>query len=566
MSYDFLEDLEDELSDEELATLGLLEKEYKGSSQAIHDRLQFQADYDIDLTASGADEREKSYKVDTYVFLPKNMGVNRDNFSREQFYTSMTNYMRIRTPTPPEEKYGEAGPIPSADRYFQVHLITHLRQPLEALVVQDVKLYGCYLNTQLKKFRSFLLDLTRKQPAHFNHRIRLLEKYIVRVLQTLSDFRLRYLNRVRSQAYLMEHEVRQAFLLVDEYLSYRLEATLIYMSQRLAGIKGGEYLLELLLSALASEMEYRQSEGLILLSANADESVRETYYYRLGLLKKYISDVLYLQQRNVYKDKAYRNLVAAAGAALAALWAGFMDLQRLYFITPAAEKLPFSDFAIRFFVVVILGVVVYIFKDRIKDMSKEYFYERLKHRLPDYEFEMIYNYYDHQAQTLKALKVGKARQYMRFIQKEALPPEVRYIRDLGHHSDLDPERSEHVMHFSQHLSLDTRTIGATSEQIHTLRNIMRLSIAPLLEKLDNPNKNLRYFDLEQGISMIKAPKVYHVNLILRYASAGGDGHGEWQPADVQFERIRLIIDKHGIQRIESVLPRGTFGYTESVAA
>ncbi|MEZ0373274.1 MAG: hypothetical protein ACAI44_29565, partial [Candidatus Sericytochromatia bacterium] len=207
MAYDFLEDLEDELSDEELQTLGLLEKEYTGSSQAIHDRLQFQADYDIELTPSESQEREKSYRVDTYIFLPKNMGVNRENFSRDDFYTAMTNYMRIRTPTPPEEKdAGEQGPIPSADRYFQVHLITHLRQPLEALVVQDVKLFGCYLNTQLKKSRTFLIGLMRRQPAHFSHRLRLLEKYLVKVLQTLSDYRTRYMNRVRSQAYLMEHE------------------------------------------------------------------------------------------------------------------------------------------------------------------------------------------------------------------------------------------------------------------------------------------------------------------------------------------------------------------------
>lgn len=565
MSYDFLEDLEDELSDEELATLGLLEKQYHGSTQTIHDRLQFQADYDIDLKPASQHESEKSYKVDTYLFLPKNMGINRENFSREQFYTSLTNYMRIRTPTPPEDKNRSQGPIPSADRYFQVHLITHLRQPLESLVVQDVKLYGCYLNTQLKKLRSFLLDLTRKQPAHFQHRIRLLEKYIVRVLQTLSDFRIQYLNRVRSGAYLIDHEVRQAFLLVDEYLSYRLEATLIYMFQRLESTRDCEYLSELLQSALASEMEYRQSEGLILLDARADEALRETYYYRLGILKKYISDVLYLDQKNVHKDKAYRNLIAAAGAALAAFWAGFMDLQRLYFITPAAEKLPFSDFAVRFFVVVILGVVVYIFKDRIKDLSKEYFYERLKHRLPDYEFEMSYTFFDLQAQALQALKIGTARQFMRFIQKDALPPEVTYIRDLGHHSDLDPERSENILHFCQHLVLATQSISQTTDQIHTLRNILRLSIAPLLEKLDNPNKNLRYYDLEQGISMIKAPKVYHLNLIMRYTSASGDGHDEWQPAEVEFERFRLILDKQGIQRIETVLPRGTLGYREMAA-
>lgn len=565
MSYDFLEDLEDDLSDEELETLGLLEKDYKGSSQAIHDRLQFQADFDVDLTPSHAFEAQKSYRIDTYLFLPKNMGVHRDNFTRDQFYTSMTNYMRIRTPTPPETEVGQ-GMIPSADRYFEVHLVTHLRQPLEALVVQDVKLFGCYLNAQLKKARSYLLELMRKQPSNLGHRLRLLEKFIVRLLQTLSEFRLRYMSRVRHQAYLMEHEVRKAFLLVDEYLSYRIEATLIYMFQRLDGHAHnpeGQAVAHLLETALASEMDYRTSEDIIQLSNQTREDLRETYYYRLGLLKKYVSDVLYLQQTNVRKDKAYRNLVAAAGAAVAAFWAGLVDLQRFYWMSKPAEGLPFSDFGIRFFLIVVIGVVAYIFKDRIKESSREYFYERLKQNLPDFEFEMIYRYYDHAARSAKELKIGKSRQYMRFITKSACPPEISYVRELGHHSDLDPERSEHVLHYSQHLQLDTLTIRQTSEQIHTLRNIMRMSINPLLEKLDNPDKNLRYYDPEQGIAMIKAPKVYHVNLVFRYASSSRDSRGDWEPAQVEFERIRLILDKQGIQRIETVLPRGTLGYEEA---
>lgn len=564
MAYDFLEDLDDDLSDEDLQTLSLLEKDYKGSSQAIHDRLQFQADYDVNLTPSNSQEKSKSYRMDTYLFLPKNMGINRDTFSRDQFYSSLTNYMRIRTPSLPDEPIEGQGPIPAADRYFQVHLVTHQRQQLEALVVQEVKMFGCYHNAQLKKARAFLLDLLRKQPSHIAHRMLLLERFLVRVLQTLSDYRLHYMHRIRHQAYLVDHEVRRAFLLVDEYLSYRLEATLIYMFQRLESQpeESSRTLAGLIESALASEMEYRQSEGLIQLQSAGEESQRETYYYRLGLLKKYVSDVLYLQQRNIQKDKVYRNLVAAAGASLAAIWATLVDIQRLYFTHQRPNDLPVSDFALRFFLLMVLGVVAYAFKDRIKDLSKEYFYERLKQKLPDFEFEMSYQFYDHQKQASQDLRIGKTRQYMRFLQKESLPPEIHYIRELGHHLELDPDRSEHVIHFSQQLQIDSSII-AHHEQIHTLRNILRLSIAPLLEKLDNPNKNLRYYDPDQGIAMIKAPKVYHLNVIFRYAWSGLDA--ELQPnMQVEFERIRLIIDKQGIQRIESVLPRGTLGYVEAL--
>lgn len=562
MAYDFLEDLEDDLSDEELETLTHFDRDYKGSSQAIHDRLQFQADFDIDLNLLNVQETHKRYQMDAYLFIPQAMGVNRDNFNRDQYYACMTNYMRIRTPSLSEESLNGHGPIPAASRYFQVHLLTHLRQQLEPLVVQEVKLFGCYLNTQLKKARTFLLDLLRKRPSNMSHRLQLLEKFLVRILQSLSDYRLHYMHKVRHQAFLIDHEVRKAFLLVDEYFSYRLEATLIYMYQRLE--TEDHVLSRLLEAALSSEMEYRQHENLVQLQTHANESQRETYYYRLGLLKKYVSDVLYLQQENVRKDKAYRNLVAAAGAALAAFWAGLIDLQRFYWLNQPSQQQNASDFGIRFFLIVVIGVVAYIFKDRIKEASREYFFERLKHHLPDFEFEMVYNHYDHQAQAAKDIKIGRTKQYMRFLQKNALPPEIHYIRELGHDIELDPERNEQIIHFSQSLLLDTQTI-ARNGQIHILRNILRWSIAPFLEKLDNPNKNMRYFDPQQGISMIKAPKVYHVNVIFRYASVSQYKDEPLQGEQIEFERVRLILDKQGILRIEPVLPRGAMGYTEQIA-
>lgn len=561
MIYDFLEELDEDLGDDDLRHWYAYNTRSNTSHQTIHDQLQFQADIDFDLTTSRADEKSKHYRVDTYFFLPTSMGIQRENFSREQFYTALTHYLRVRTPASPFENE-EKGLIPAADRYFRVHLISHLREPLEALVVQEVKLFGCYLNTQYKKLQRYLWELQHKRPRNLEHRLKMLEALLVRILQTLSDFRLQYVGKVRHQSYLVDQEVHKAFLLVDEYLSYRLEETLIKMYQHLNNIPHSQRLSEVIQATLASEMEYRQSEDLIQLHEATEISRRETYYYRLGLLKKYVSDVLFLQVRNQRKDKAYRNLIAASGAALAAIWAGVIDLQRFYMLSQTHENFPFSDFALRFFMIVIVGSIAYIFKDRIKELSREFFYERLKQYLPDHEFEIVYPYYDHHAQAARDLKVGHAHQFMRFLSREGLPPEVLYIRELGHRTNLDPERNEHILHFSQTLRIDTQRIEDNLEQIRTLRNIMRYNIATFLEKLDDPNKNLRYYDPETGIKMIKAPKVYHVNVLFRYASHYVDRKGKSSPEQIEFERIRLILDKQGIQRIETVLPRGALGYEE----
>jgi len=569
LAYDFLEELEDELLHSDVSGLNLNPDHHTASSQTIHDHLQFQADFDFELTLDSPHEKHKVYRVDTYFFLTKNMGISRDNFTRDQFYTAMTNYLRIRTPVQSDDTDSVAdGVLESAERYFRVHLITHLRQPLEELVIQDVKFFGCYLNAQFKQLRQSVDDMLKQRPSlPLGHKRLMIEKRLLHTLQSLGNYRANYMGRVRHQSYLIDHEVQKAFLLVDEYLSYRLEAVLIYMLQKLGTAQQPQKKLQdMLASVLESEMEYRASEDLILLDEAADFAVRENYYYRLGLLKKYVSDVLFLQIKNVRKDRTYRNLVAAAGAALAALWASVIDLQRFYYLAQMGANAPpgaNSDFAWRFFFIVVIGVVAYIFKDRIKEVSREYFYERLKQHLPDYEYEMSYPFYDHSTQSPQALKVGKSRQFMRFLPKSAVVPEVSYARELGHHSTLEPERQEHVLHYSHSMKLDSQLIAKHSEQLRVLKNIMRFSVAPFLEKLDESDKNLRYYDREKGIGMIKAPKVYHVNVIFRYASSSQDVQGKWSSEKVELERIRLIVNKQGIQRIDTIVPRGALGYESS---
>lgn len=556
MTYDFLDAFKDELLDEEWFSLELLDVYAPSSSQTIHDHLQFQADFDFNLLPDTPEETGREYTVDAYFFLPHSMGINRENFSRDQFYTSLTNYLRIRTPDFSE--YGGDTLIPSADAYFRQHLFAHLRQALEPLVIQEIKLFGCNLNTQLKKLRTLFFSLYRPEQGLTPGQMRRLESMLIHILQYLSDYRSQYLGKVRHQSYLVDAEVRRAFVLVDEYLSYRLEATLIRILEYLDNHPC--HLAELLENTLLSEMEYRAAESLIMISDKADKSMRERYYYRLGLLKKYVSEVLFLRVENLRKDKIYRNLIAASGAALAALWAGLIDLQRFYLMAQNPNTQDISDFTLRFFLIVVVGVVAYIFKDRIKELSREFFYAQLKHKLPDYEFEMVLDHYHRENQYLEHVKVGRAKQMMRFLSRDVLPPEVQYIRDMGHRTVLDPERHEHVLHFSQTLNIDTHTMARQTEQVQRLHNILRFNVSAFLEKLDNPDKTLRYYDVNNGLAIIKAPKVYHVNVVFRYSSKREDPSEDHNPKHYEFERIRLILDKSGIQRIEPLLARGKLGY------
>lgn len=552
--------LDDDLNEDDLSEWAEISRSGINTASTIHDRFQFESTFEFDLQPQ-AEETHKRYEIDVYFFLPRSMGVNSNNYNRDHFYGDLTHYLRIRTPQ--VEKWSRFKQhewiIASADRYFEYHLFTRQRQALIDFVVEEVKLFGCFANTQLKRIRAHMIRLTQKKQSDLSRRAHVLRRRLESLCQMIHMFRQRYLQPIKQNHVLTDPEVRKVFLLVDEYLSYRLEVSLIHCVQLLNTHELDlPQLNEHFHAILTDEIAYRSSEGVVNLENSQHAALREAYYYRLGLLKKYISDVLYVQLQNVQKDKAYRNLVAASGAALAATWATLTDIQRLRLTADGG----LDSMGFRLLIIVLLGVIAYVFKDRIKELSKEYFNEKLKHYLPDFEYQMFYNHFSLNTYQKETIKVGGAKEFMRYLKKGALSPEVLYLRELGHVADVEPERLEEIIHYSKKMTFDIESVQDHLSQVRFIKDIVRFDISDFLAKLDDPNKNLRYFDREKGICMIEAPKVYHLNVLFRYSLSHRQGN-QWQSRKIEFERVRIILNKRGIVRIEQVLPRGEMRYDEA---
>ncbi|PIQ25319.1 hypothetical protein COW36_19680 [bacterium (Candidatus Blackallbacteria) CG17_big_fil_post_rev_8_21_14_2_50_48_46] len=538
------------------------------SSTTTHSRQLFERVFDFKLAAESEDVR-KRITVDTYFFIPRSVGLNRDNFTRSHFYNSLSSFLRIQTYEGLRRSALKTGSwnLPHTEAYFKAYFQSRERSNLAQCAIQEVKLFACLMENQLKNLRLQLRKTLKRRAGRLSSRVEYFQRKLTVLLELLATFRTLYLAKIRAGEVWVDEEVRLAFVLSDEFLSYRLESILINLNEILESgkkIQECQLFQAEILEVLQTEMQYREVSGQLQIQEITTESIQETYYYRLGLLKKFVSDVLYLDIRNLQKDKAYRNLVAAAGAALAATWAGLVDLQRFYWLQNINQEgpVPTSDFALRFFLIVIVGVFAYIFKDRIKELTREYFYERLKQFLPDYEYSVFYKFANPASQS--EIKVAQAKQYMRYLNKEALPAEIAYIREWGHPNKLEPERSEEVIHFSKQLDFDTEVLRKRFAHIRFIRDISRFSIDEFLLRIDDPNKKLRYFDQNKGVATMKAPKVYHLNLVSRYAVCEYQA-GEWLPARVDFEHLRLVLNKKGIIRVEKVLPHGELGYLESVA-
>lgn len=552
--------LDDELGDDQdLGDRGWVDL---GSEVKVHDQFQVEASFDFALDLKPGTVA-KRYEIDFFWFIPAAMGIHSGSYGPEAFYHDLTNHLRIRTPDPGrlEDMDPEAWVLPSLERYLSLHLRPNARRALRGQVEQDVKLFGCMLNTHLKRLLADA-EALEKRRARVGALI-LLQVRLERLVALLVRFRSHHLHRVKREPVLVDEEVSRAISLVDEYLSYRLEATLIRVMRRLDRLPGQALgFLGEAQKILAEEMVHRAEEGYVNVAKDpGDGALAEAFTYRAGLLKRFVSEVLYLQVDSVKRDRIYRNFVAAAGAALAALWAGVTDFQRL-------QAMGTKDWGWRVFLVISIGVVAYVFKDRIKELSREYFNERLKGYLPDLDVKMGYAIIDPGGQPHR-LRFGVLKEFMRFLRKEALPPEVRFVRDLGHDPLHDPERSEAILHYFKRLTITPDAAEGEAVGIRHIKDVVRLDLSEFLDKLSDPEKRLSFYDPRQGVRAIQAPKVYHLNLVLRLAVAHRreDGAEAWQ---VEYERVRLVMDKEGIVRLEPVLRRGELhdqlGFGEEQAA
>ncbi len=509
---------------------------------SIHDRFQVESDITFDLRPRGPFESRRRFKIDMYLYLPYSLGVNSSNFQGDTFFRHWTSYFRVRAPLYQQWRVlpPELLSFPSVDEYFSGHLSTHRRGRLGPRVVQDIKLFGNFLYTELKKLRS---ALPRKRRGKDASRAKHLADELLHRVGLLWSFREICLKPLREERYLIDEEVQRAFYLTDEYLSYRAE--LVLLRARDALPEHADELAEM----LAREISYRHEHGLLVLTDDEDQPVAlEGYTYRLGLLKKYLGEALFLQTISDKKDVLYKNYAAAVGAGLAALFTGIVEHQRMQYLDGDGSGLRFSF-------LIALAVLAYIFKDRIKELSRDYFNSRLRERLPDQRFRLLHQSV-HPDGRPEDYAVGVSTEYFRFI-KEA-PADVSYLRTLGQTNSNDPLRREHIMHVARRFEFEL-----PSERQRTLfpllKNVVRLDISPFLNKLDNPTMAVSYFDKNRHAKTVIAPKVYHINGVFRYETLFGP---EGSLVKVDYERFRLIIDKNGIVRLETLMESGRLAYQE----
>jgi hypothetical protein len=499
----------------------------------LHDKHRFEIKLDIDLDASA----KSSYEVETYFFIPRSLNIGPHNYGKERFYNSSQRYIRWRTPKISLGKLCDPSLTTSPLNRIRVNLGKALGGAGDAALADkicyEIRLLGCIIRGEIRDYvRIFVEGLATYGGAVPAAQRKLfvgegLENFLcdLKALEAaLSSLKA----QISDPA--VPVKVRETFAFFDEYVSLVLEDYLTSLiaalrsglgaEPRFAGIREG------VLAIVIAQSRYRQT--MKYPSVLVPGSSNETIIYRRGVLKKFMSSVLYLKAEfSEWETLTQVFFGLAAGGAML-----FAVLVTLYFQARyAMNSLPF----------VLAVVISYIFKDRIKDWLKLLFSKSLTRWISDRKIDIL--------DASNGARIGLLKEASTFIPGRDVPSDISRLRRIDNITSVDEEgKPERVFKYKKKILLYPEVIMKSHERRRDLNDIMRFNIRDIVEQADDSSVDYPYVDPATGeLRSAACARVYHMNLLLKYTYYSREGR-----ANMHYERIRIVLNKDGIVRLEEV--------------
>ncbi len=493
-----------------------------------HDQYQIEIKRDYELF----DAKQTRYHIDTYIFVPQNLGVTPTSYAKDAFYSDVQNYVRLKTPSfnLRELAASERSPLHKLEAWLASPEWIADTTMHERIIIQ-FKLFSAILKSTTREHIGLIEQRVEEaygsDAASTDHLIEsLVDDFLRECKQLTSRYRSLSLNINLPN---VPETVTVAYTFTDESISILIEENAIEIFQLAtdALARSERQTFRMALSELIeSETAHRKARGYESVLTIGDEN--ETYLYRASVLKSYASSVLFLDT-DVQRDGWQWEQVAYALAAGIAMI--FATLTAFYFQTR------FGNFTLPFFVALVVG---YMFKDRIKEIGRNSFDKRLENYLYDRRINIRTRDDGH--------TLGHIREKVRFVSESDLPASVRRERNRDYLTDLSNDgRGENILCYSKEITLKSDSFAKRYPDfppITGVNDIFRYDIRHFLSKMAEPIQ-VRQTVHKGQLHSLHCHKVYHVHMISRYKSA--------QPGTGKLRRhLRLVLNQFGIRRVEEL--------------
>ena len=476
----------------------------------IHDKYQFEIKLAYKLNK---EKKCNYYNIETYLFLPLNLGISKRTYTREQFYTDIHSYIRLKTPEIALKNILEGKDSPFSKLKRATERVGKTNKPKDIIVWEyHTKMFLSIFRTALRDHMLFILGKEQKEDVRY-----LIGEYIKWAEAVAKNYRnLRKLINLPT----LSENIFNIYIMGDEFISLSIENFTFELIERL-GKRGKDYEKDLL-SLVEREIRHRENQGFP--SIPHEGSDNETYLFRKGVLKKFASSVLFLDTHYEKEGKLIEQLFYSLAAGVAMV---FATLVAFY------TQKKYGQYTFPLFIALVIS---YMFKDRIKELTRLYFAKKLRKYFFDHKTEIF---------VPGGKRIGLCRERFSFVKEKNVNKEIINLRARDSFTNIENDLlGEKVIYYRKFIKLSPKDIEKAYEEytINGIDDIIRFNISSFLKRMDDPQKPI-YILTKDGYKKIWGERVYHVNMIIKFTTEN----------DVKFKRFRIILTREGLKRIEKVL-------------
>lgn len=479
-----------------------------------HDKFSVEFKSGITITQR-AKEDINEFKINTWIFVPNNLDINRNTYSKEQFYRDVKTNIRLITPiyTLKEVLTEGRGPFPRLKKAIE----QLSANPEDAVLTEhysyQVKMLMCIVKSALRREADAICTTESARKI-----LALTREYIENIRAIQTRYR-RYRTSLNSE--ILTDEQIQFFIFGDEFLGNIIEQHSYEIMRRLKKNSVFNDIKPLLTHLIKDEIDYKKSQGFMVLESK-DERRNSLLILQRGILKKFVESDLFLhivkKADGAFAKQVYYG-IAAAIAMIFATVISFVATQR------------YGSFTTDLFVILVIS---YVFKDRIKDVMRFYFTSTMSKKYFDAKLKL----------SIRNQEIGVLKESFDFIEEEKLPEDISALRSRTPLVEAENRvYSEKIILYRKRLHLSHKEIEKYKEyKLTGVNDITRFNLTQYLQKMDNPSIPLYNLNEFEGYETIEGVKVYSLYFILNCVSDSNEYN----------KKYRLLFNRTGITDIREL--------------
>ncbi|MDR2950489.1 MAG: hypothetical protein LBV71_14970 [Prevotella sp.] len=479
----------------------------------IHDN--FALEFKIGFITSKNSKNLNEFRINTWMFLPNSLDINRSTYKKADFYRDVKSNMRLITPVYSLEEILKAGrgPLPRLQKALDALAIDPANDTVTESFVYQIKMFVCIMKSALRR-QVQIITGTATDEKVISH----VEAYVQNVRQIALQYREMWDELTKPD---ITKQQRDFFLFGDDFLGNIIEQYSFQIMRLLKNKPAFEIIKPELYKLIEDEKSHKKKRGFMILEKGNDKHNSLVITQR-NILKKFVESDLFLQiikkKDGVFAEQFYYS-IAAGIAMFFATVVSFFATQRL------------GNFTTDLFIILVFS---YMFKDRIKDIMRYYFTSKLGKKYFDTKLNL----------SIRKRKIGWIKEAFDFIEESKLPDEVRSIRARSPLVEAENQvYDEKIILYRKWVNLSKEEIEKYKEyRLSGINDITRFTLVNFTQKMDNPYIPLYLEDPEQGLETIEGNKVYSLYFIIQCKSED----------DEYYKKYRVLFDRNGIADVSEL--------------